>query len=162
MKTTYLFEKPCKISEWLISDYFSAQSGGGRKVSSISASETSDHDGAQDVSPTTEDPPNVFPPPLASGSTTAAAATTSEAAVTEKDLLESHLFDMPNEEDHLEQNMPWLRVMTKLLNSFNYHCTHQTFCHPQCYRRQMRAARRIMEAARHVIHVILSLFSLST
>ena len=46
--------------------------------------------------------------------------------------------------------MPWLGVMTKLLRSFNYHCTHQNFCHPQCYKRQMRAAKRIMEATRHV------------
>ena len=46
--------------------------------------------------------------------------------------------------------MPWLGVMTKVLASFNYHCTHQNFCHPQCYRRQMRAAKRIMEATRHV------------
>ena len=60
------------------------------------------------------------------------------------------LFELTDEEDHLEYNMPWLGVMTKLLRSFNYHCTHQNFCHPQCYKRQMRAAKRIMEATRHV------------
>ena len=68
----------------------------------------------------------------------------------EKDVYESHLFDLPDDEEHLEYNMPWLGVMTKVLASFNYHCTHQNFCHPQCYRRQMRAAKRIMEATRHV------------
>ena len=104
-----------------------------RKVSSISASEASDHEGMAAIegnSPGPEDSPNVF--------------------TEEKDLYESHLFDLPDEDDHLEQNMPWLRVITKLLNSFNYHCTHQNFCHPNCYRRQMRAARRMMEATRHV------------
>ena len=55
--------------------------------------------------------------------------------------------------------MPWLRVITKLLNSFNYHCTHQNFCHPNCYRRQMRAARRIMEATRHVRKSIMAALS---
>ena len=102
-----------------------------RKVSSISASDTSDHeapDGSSPVPP--EESPGVFPE--------------------EKDLYETHLFDLPDDEDHLEYNMPWLGVMTKLLCSFNYHCTHQNFCHPQCYRRQMRAAKRIMEATRHV------------
>ncbi len=106
-----------------------------RKVSSISASETSE----QDASPTTEEPQNSFPQ-----------APEPKPEPSEKDLFETHLFDLPTEEDRLEYNMPWLPVMTKLLNSFNYHCTHQTFCHPQCYRRQMRASRRIMEAARHV------------
>ena len=112
-----------------------------RKVSSISASDASDHEGIEGNSPGPEDSPNVFPP---------------EA---EKDLYESHLFDLPDEDDHLEQNMPWLRVITKLLNSFNYHCTHQNFCHPNCYRRQMRAARRIMEATRHVRKSIMAALS---
>ena len=71
-------------------------------MSSISASDASDHEGIEGSSPGPEDSPNVFPP---------------EA---EKDLYESHLFDLPDEDDHLEQNMPWLRVITKLLNSFNF------------------------------------------
>ena len=63
---------------------------------------------------------------------------------------ESPLFDVPEEGDRLEENMPWLATVAKVLNSFNYYCTHQAFCHPNCYRRQMRAAKRIMEAARNV------------
>ena len=101
-----------------------------RKVSSISASDTSDHEVQEGSSPLPEESPNVF--------------------AEEKDVYESHLFDLPDDEEHLEYNMPWLGVMTKVLASFNYHCTHQNFCHPQCYRRQMRAAKRIMEATRHV------------
>ena len=61
-------------------------------------------------------------------------------------------FDLPEDEEQLELNMPWLKVVSKLSNSFNFHCTHQNFCHPNCYRRQMRATKRIMEAARHVSH----------
>ena len=43
---------------------------------------------------------------------------------------------------------PWLTAVTQLTNSFNLHCSHQTFCHPACVRRQTRAARRLMEAVR--------------
>ena len=71
----------------------------------------------------------------------------------DKDLSESSLFLIPEEEDHLEQNMPWLRVVTKFINSFNFFCTHQGFCHPNCYRRQMRAGKRIMEATRKVSEI---------
>ena len=63
----------------------------------MSASDKSEHDIEMIASPNAEEPPVVQP----------------EA---EKDLTESHLFDFPGEEDHLEQNMPWLGVMTKLLN----------------------------------------------
>ena len=63
---------------------------------------------------------------------------------------ESPLLDVPDETDRLEEDMPWLPVVAKLLNSFNFYCTHQGFCHPNCYRRQMRAAHRIMEATRHI------------
>ena len=62
-------------------------------------------------------------------------------------------FDLPEDEDQLELNMPWLKVVSKLSNSFNFHCTHQNFCHPNCYRRQMRATKRIMEATRHVSYL---------
>ena len=105
-----------------------------RKVSSISISDNSELDnldGSQgDLSPG----PTATAPPAAD----------------EKDLSENSLFLLPDDEDHLEQNMPWLRVVTKFMNSFNYFCTHQGFCHPNCYRRQMRAGKRIMEAARRV------------
>ena len=60
-------------------------------------------------------------------------------------------FDVPEpDEADLETNMPWLKVISRLINSFNFYCTHQGFCHPNCYRRQMRATKRIMEATRHV------------
>ena len=60
-------------------------------------------------------------------------------------------FDIPEpDEAELETNMPWLKVISRLVNSFNFYCTHQVFCHPNCYRRQMRATKRIMEATRHV------------
>ena len=60
-------------------------------------------------------------------------------------------FDIPEpDEAELETNMPWLKVISRLINGFNFYCTHQGFCHPNCYRRQMRATKRIMEACRHV------------
>ncbi|XP_049870612.1 protein unc-80 homolog [Pectinophora gossypiella] len=41
---------------------------------------------------------------------------------------------------------PWLKVMVNFLNSFNYGCTHQNFCHPYCFRRNMRASARLMKS----------------
>ena len=34
----------------------------------------------------------------------------------------------------LKVNFPWLKAVAELVNSFNLDCTHQTFCHPACYR----------------------------
>jgi hypothetical protein len=67
-----------------------------RKVSSISASDASDHEAASSG----PDDPAVFQPQE------------------DKDPFESHLFDLPADDDHLEQSMPWLRVMTKLINRY--------------------------------------------
>jgi len=99
-----------------------------RKTSSISASEASDD---ADALPIASMPP-------------------SEPAVPEEKEPESPLFDVPEENDRLEENMPWLKTVAKLLNGYNFYCTHQGFCHPNCFRRQMRAAKRIMVSARHV------------
>ena len=67
-------------------------------------------------------------------------------------------FDIPEpDEPELETNMPWLKVISRLINSFNFYCTHQGFCHPNCYRRQMRATKRIMEASRHVSKILITL-----
>ncbi len=38
---------------------------------------------------------------------------------------ESPLFDVPEEGDNLEENMPWLKTVAKLVNGFNFYCTHQ-------------------------------------
>ena len=43
---------------------------------------------------------------------------------------------------------PWLSAVIDLTNSFKMSCTHQTFCHPACVKRQTRSARRLMEAVR--------------
>ena len=117
-----------------------------RKVSSISASEGSDHglgDGPESAAGGGGD-----------GTTSSHGASAAPAApppVPEDPLVaEMARFELPADDDALELNMPWLKVVSKLSNSFNFHCTHQNFCHPNCYRRQMRATKRIMEAARHV------------
>ncbi|XP_073988249.1 unc80, NALCN channel complex subunit isoform X3 [Rhodnius prolixus] len=47
-------------------------------------------------------------------------------------------------------NMPWIKVIVQMLNSYNYYCSHQNFCHPFCYRRHMRAASRLIKAVRQV------------
>ncbi|XP_073952386.1 unc80, NALCN channel complex subunit isoform X3 [Choristoneura fumiferana] len=45
---------------------------------------------------------------------------------------------------------PWLKVMVKFLNSFNYVCCHQNFCHPYCFRRNMRASARLMKSVQKI------------
>ena len=93
----------------LILDSFSAQfpalkradssaSSTKRKVSSISVSDTSDHEQGE-PSPGPEDSPK--PPPQE-----------------DPMAVEMAKFDLPDEEDQLEQNMPWLKVISKLSNSF--------------------------------------------
>lgn len=55
-----------------------------------------------------------------------------------------------NDTDETVKNMPWMRAALELLNSFNYYCTHQNYCHPYCYRRHIRAASRLIKAVRKV------------
>ncbi len=119
--TENAFLTPCTIILAALKRADSSASSTKRKVSSISTSEASDHEDKGD-----------------------------KADKEEEKAPESPLFDVPEEGDRLEENMPWLATVAKVLNSFNFYCTHQVFCHPNCYRRQMRSAKRIMEAARQV------------
>ncbi|KAJ8719024.1 hypothetical protein PYW07_016580 [Mythimna separata] len=48
------------------------------------------------------------------------------------------------------KGFPWLKVMVKFLNSFNYVCCHQNFCHPYCFRRNMRASVRLMKSVQKI------------
>ena len=50
----------------------------------------------------------------------------------------------------LEFNLPWIKPITELINSFNLNCTHQGFCHPACFKRQNRAAKRLTRALREM------------
>ncbi|XP_022249198.1 protein unc-80 homolog isoform X2 [Limulus polyphemus] len=50
----------------------------------------------------------------------------------------------------LTKNMPWLKVLVQVSSSLNFSCPHQHFCHPNCYRRQMRACNRLVKAVRKV------------
>lgn len=45
---------------------------------------------------------------------------------------------------------PSLQVVMQIANSFNFYCSHQSFCHPFCYRRHMRACSRLMKSVRRV------------
>ena len=42
------------------------------------------------------------------------------------------------------------QVVVRMMNSLNYYCSHQNFCHPFCYRRHMRACSRLTKALRKV------------
>ncbi|XP_065199931.1 protein unc-80 homolog isoform X3 [Planococcus citri] len=55
-----------------------------------------------------------------------------------------------NDVDDSSANMPWIKVVVRMMNSLNYYCSHQNFCHPFCYRRHMRACSRLTKALRKV------------
>ncbi|XP_064455968.1 protein unc-80 homolog isoform X2 [Ornithodoros turicata] len=50
----------------------------------------------------------------------------------------------------ITKKMPWLKVTVQLCSSLNFTCAHQQFCHPNCYRRQMRACNRLVKSVRKV------------
>uniref|UniRef100_A0A1B0CSU9 Uncharacterized protein n=2 Tax=Lutzomyia longipalpis TaxID=7200 RepID=A0A1B0CSU9_LUTLO len=53
-----------------------------------------------------------------------------------------------NDTDETGKTMPWMKAALELVNSFNFYCSHQNFCHPFCYRRHMRASSRLVKAVR--------------
>jgi len=55
-----------------------------------------------------------------------------------------------NETDETNRNFPWMKVLVQFANSFNFYCSHQTFCHPFCHRRQMRASSRLIKSVRKI------------
>ncbi|XP_069357295.1 protein unc-80 homolog isoform X3 [Maniola hyperantus] len=59
---------------------------------------------------------------------------------------DSNSTDLPD----LNKGFPWLKVIVKFLNSFNYVCCHQNFCHPYCFRRNMRATVRLTKSVQKI------------
>lgn len=55
-----------------------------------------------------------------------------------------------NDTDETNKNFPWMKVVVCVASNFNFYCCHQTFCHPYCHRRQMRASERLIRAVRKV------------
>ena len=55
-----------------------------------------------------------------------------------------------NDTDETNKNFPWMKVISQVVNSFNFYCSHQNFCHPYCHRRQMRASGRLIKSVRKV------------
>ena len=60
--------------------------------------------------------------------------------------------------DETAANMPWIKSVIMTLNTFNYQCSHQKFCHPYCYRRHIRATSRLMFALRKLFGEDFELF----
>lgn len=55
-----------------------------------------------------------------------------------------------NDTDETGKTMPWTKSILKMINSFHYYCSHQNFCHPYCYQRNIRASARLIKAVRKV------------
>ncbi|KAK7491630.1 hypothetical protein BaRGS_00017083 [Batillaria attramentaria] len=58
--------------------------------------------------------------------------------------------DQEVEDEHLCASLPWLKVVVQLANLSNFVCTHQGYCHPNCYERQRRCCSRLTAALRKV------------
>ncbi|XP_055887561.1 protein unc-80 homolog isoform X2 [Biomphalaria glabrata] len=58
--------------------------------------------------------------------------------------------EMELEDEHLYTNLPWIKVVVQLANLSNFICTHQNFCHPNCYERQRRSCTRLTAALRKI------------
>ncbi|CAG5120059.1 unnamed protein product, partial [Candidula unifasciata] len=54
------------------------------------------------------------------------------------------------EDEHLYTNLPWIKVVVQLANLSNFICTHQNYCHPNCYERQRRSCSRLTTALRKI------------
>ncbi|XP_061164273.1 protein unc-80 homolog isoform X1 [Saccostrea echinata] len=70
---------------------------------------------------------------------------------------ESLLSDENEAPDHDEpndvtlcHNMPWIKVVVQLANLSNFICSHQNFCHPNCYERQRRSCSRLITALKKI------------
>nr|CAD7425389.1 unnamed protein product [Timema monikensis] len=74
-----------------------------------------------------------------------------------------------NDTDDTSKHLPWMKlntefpglipgtssifcetVVVQVANSFNFYCSHQSFCHPCCYRRHMRACSRLIKSVRRI------------
>ncbi|XP_076436361.1 protein unc-80 homolog isoform X3 [Babylonia areolata] len=56
--------------------------------------------------------------------------------------------DQEVEDEHLCTSLPWIKVVVQLANLSNFICTHQGYCHPNCYERQRRSCSRLTAALR--------------
>ncbi|OQR76167.1 protein unc-80-like, partial [Tropilaelaps mercedesae] len=53
-------------------------------------------------------------------------------------------------DNNLSQQLPWINAIIALQKSLNFTCSHQGFCHPRCYRRQLRACNRLTKSIRKI------------
>ncbi|TKR76778.1 hypothetical protein L596_017869 [Steinernema carpocapsae] len=56
----------------------------------------------------------------------------------------------PPQEEEMFRNIPWLRVMVTVSNSFDMNCTHEKFCSPNCFERVHRQCNRLVETLKSV------------
>ncbi|XP_048774238.1 protein unc-80 homolog isoform X3 [Ostrea edulis] len=47
-------------------------------------------------------------------------------------------------------NMPWIKVVVQIANLSNFICSHQNFCHPNCYERQRRSCSRLVTGLKKI------------
>ncbi|KAL4233067.1 Protein unc-80 [Mactra antiquata] len=55
-----------------------------------------------------------------------------------------------NEDEKMFQNMPWIKVVIQLANMSNFVCSHQSYCHPDCYERQRRSCSRLIMSVKKI------------
>ncbi|CAJ0941559.1 unnamed protein product, partial [Mesorhabditis belari] len=55
-----------------------------------------------------------------------------------------------DEEEHMANNMPWLKIVMKFTNSLDLDCNHESACSPRCFERIARQCNRLLEAVAFV------------
>ncbi|CAJ0578771.1 unnamed protein product, partial [Mesorhabditis spiculigera] len=55
-----------------------------------------------------------------------------------------------DEEEHMVNHLPWLKVIMKFVNSFDMECTHESACTARCFNRVSRQCNRLLEAVSYV------------
>lgn len=54
------------------------------------------------------------------------------------------------EDCDIVRQMPWIKVVVDMVNTLDFECSHQHYCHENCYRRQIRACNRLMRSVKKV------------
>ncbi|CAB0043579.1 unnamed protein product [Trichogramma brassicae] len=58
--------------------------------------------------------------------------------------------DSNDTDDCTTKNFPWMRIVAQMTAHYHFLCDHQSFCHPFCHRRQMRAGEKLIKAVRKI------------
>ena len=65
-------------------------------------------------------------------------------------VVESTTDNLNADDSEIVKSFPWIKVVVGLMNGLDFECQHHHFCHPRCYKRQVRSCRRLVHAIKQV------------